>query len=75
MVWSSNFLKSIYLQNRLLMETDSPDMIPYNLKESKCVNEPANLRYVAGKIAEFRGVSIEKIVEITTENARMLFLK
>jgi TatD DNase family protein len=60
-------------QNRLLMETDAPDMVPYKLKEINCVNEPQNLRYVASKLAEFRGVSIDEIVKITTDNALHVF--
>jgi len=60
-------------KERLLIETDAPDMMPYSLKEGDCVNEPSNLALVAEKIAEIRGISIEDVVKITTENARRVF--
>lgn len=60
-------------QNRLLIETDAPDMIPYDLKFNDLPNEPANLRYVAEKIAEFRAQTLAEVDEITTKNALRVF--
>ncbi|RMF61565.1 MAG: TatD family deoxyribonuclease, partial [Calditrichaeota bacterium] len=56
---------------RLLLETDSPYMTPYPLKKKR--NEPANVFYVAEKIAELHSRPIEEIAEITTANAIRLF--
>lgn len=53
---------------RLLLETDSPFLSPYGGR-----NEPANVRAVAQKIAQAKGVSWEEIGRTTTENAALLF--
>jgi TatD DNase family protein len=55
----------------LLLETDSPDQ-PDAL-HYKQRNEPAYLLNVAQIVAELRGVSIEEVALITTNNARTLF--
>lgn len=51
---------------RLLIETDSPYLapVPYRGKP----NEPAYLPFVAQKIAELRGISVEQVAEQTTKN-------
>ncbi len=60
---------------RILIETDSPDLAPVVLDsgtgETRVpeVNEPANLVHVAGALAEIRGWSLETTARITTENA------
>lgn len=53
---------------RLLLETDSPFLSPCQGR-----NEPANVRVVAQKIAEVRGVSWEEVARTTTGNAALLF--
>lgn len=63
--------------NRLLLETDSPLMVPRDSKglaigESDR-NEPSNVKYLADKIAELRGQTPSEIEEITTINANMLY--
>jgi TatD DNase family protein len=57
--------------DRLLLETDSPFITPANFPEKR--NEPANVVYVAEKLAEVHAMPLEKIARITTENARRLF--
>ncbi len=57
---------------RMLIETDSPYLAPVPFRGKK--NEPAYVKYVAGKIAELRGVSPEKVEEETTTNAKNLFV-
>lgn len=56
---------------RLLIETDSPWLapVPYRGK----TNQPAYVVEVARAIAELRGVAVEKLGEITSENFRRLF--
>jgi len=57
--------------DRLLLETDSPFIVPAKFSGKR--NEPANVLYVAEKLAEIRGMSVEEIARITTGNARRLF--
>lgn len=57
--------------DRLLIETDSPYLSP-EPKRGK-TNEPANVFYVAEKIAALRGISVEEVAEATTANARAFF--
>lgn len=58
--------------DRLLIETDCPFLSPVPKRGEKR-NEPAYVRYVAGKLAELRGETIEAIAHQTTENACKLF--
>lgn len=51
----------------ILLETDSPYLTPEPYRGKK--NEPKNVKYVASKIAEIKGLSLEKVLEITTSNA------
>jgi len=58
-------------EDRMLIETDSPWLAPVP-KRGK-LNHPANVRYVAEKMAELRACSYEKIAEATTHNFNQLF--
>ena len=57
--------------DRLLLETDCPFMTPVPYRGQR--NEPKNVVYVADKIARLKGVSIEEVASVTTENAKRLF--
>jgi len=57
--------------DRLLIETDSPDLAPMGAPSS--VNEPANLPLVAKTVAEIRGMSVEEVVALTGRNAERAF--
>lgn len=57
--------------DRLLVETDSPYLTPTPHRGKR--NEPAYVRFVAAEIARIRGISLEEVSEITTENARKVF--
>jgi TatD DNase family protein len=61
--------------DRLLIETDAPYLLPRNLqpKPQSRRNEPMYLPHVLMAIAEARGESVEKLAEITTDNALRLF--
>ena len=59
--------------DRLLIETDSPYLAPIPHRGKK--NEPVYLPNVAKMIADLRGVSEQKIAELTAENAEKLFGK
>jgi len=58
-------------EDRLLVETDSPYLTP--MPHRGRPNSPAFTYYVAEKLAEVRGSSIEAIAETTTNNFRRLF--
>ena len=57
--------------DRLMIETDSPYIVPRQVKAKR--NEPANVVYVAEKIAEIHKATPEEIARITTETARRFF--
>jgi len=57
--------------SRLLVETDCPFLAPVPKRGKR--NEPAYVRYVAEHIASLRGVSLETMAALTTENACQLF--
>ena len=55
---------------RIMLETDAPYVTPEPYRGKR--NEPAYVKYVAGKIGEILGVSFDEVAEKTTENARLL---
>jgi TatD DNase family protein len=59
--------------DRILIETDSPYLVPHPLRGKEKRNEPANVAHTAQCLAELRGVSVEMLAEQTTANARRLF--
>jgi TatD DNase family protein len=59
-------------EERLLIETDSPYLIPHPFKGKLKRNEPTYVFMVAKRLAELRQESIEHIAEITTKNATNL---
>lgn len=58
--------------NDIVLETDCPYLTPAPLSKVER-NEPANVKYVAEKIAQIREESVEKVVEITTKNVLAVF--
>ena len=62
---------------RLLIETDTPDLTPVrdnSPQPEEELNEPANLIFILKKVAELRGMSEAELAEITWNNAQRLFL-
>ncbi len=59
-------IKEIPIQ-AILLETDSPFLTPEPFRGRK--NEPYNVMYVANKIAEIKGISVEEVFKQTTLNA------
>ena len=58
--------------DRLLVETDAPYLAPEPMRKHK-VNEPAWVTHVAAGVALVKGISIEEVDRVTTENAMMFF--
>jgi TatD DNase family protein len=57
--------------NRILIETDSPFLAPIPVRGT--VNEPANVRYISGKICELRSESREEIEMALYDNALRIY--
>jgi len=67
------FIKKVPLE-MLVLETDSPFLLPEPLKtQKKYPNEPANVAIICKFISQLRGEDIDKIQKITTVNAKRLF--
>lgn len=57
--------------DRILVETDSPYLAPVPLRGRRC--EPAFVVHTASRLAALRGVSLERVAELTTQNALRRF--
>lgn len=57
--------------DRLLIETDAPYLAPVPYRGKR--NEPSYVKYVAEKVAELRGMTVEEVAAITMQNANKLF--
>ena len=57
--------------DRLLLETDAPYMTPVPFRGKRC--DSSHIGYTAEKIAEIKGVDVQELIDICTENAKKLF--
>jgi len=57
--------------DQILLESDSPFLAPEPFRGRR--NEPSYLKYTAEKIAKIKGLSLEKLAQVSSENARRLF--
>lgn len=57
--------------DKLLIETDCPYLTPEPYRGKR--NEPMYVKYTAAEIAKLRGITVEKLAEATSRNARELF--
>jgi TatD DNase family protein len=60
---------------RLLIETDSPYLVPHPFRGQLKRNEPSYVVMVATRLAELRQEPIENIAKITTQNAQKIVKK
>ncbi|OGE30961.1 hypothetical protein A2631_04750 [Candidatus Daviesbacteria bacterium RIFCSPHIGHO2_01_FULL_44_29] len=68
--WLRESLKMIPLE-RVLIETDSPFLAPQSKRGQP--NEPANIREVAERVAQVKGISVEEVARQTTQNVIKVF--
>lgn len=59
--------------DRILVETDSPYLVPHPLRGKQPRNEPAHIVLTAQRLAELREVRLEELAAQTTANALRLF--
>ena len=57
--------------DRILIETDSPYLAPEPVRGTR--NTPANVKFVAKKIADSKEMALEEIENITFENTKSIF--
>ena len=57
--------------DRLVLETDCPYMAPEPFRGKR--NDPGKLFRMAEKLAEIRGLTVEEVERITTENGKRLY--
>jgi len=58
-------------KDKLLIETDSPYLTPHPHRGKR--NEPFYTTFIAQKMAELHGCSVDEISQLTTDNAKRLF--
>ena len=59
--------------DRILVETDSPYLVPHPLRGKQKRNEPAQILLSARRLAELRGKTLDELDRTTTANAQRLF--
>jgi TatD DNase family protein len=57
--------------DRMLVETDSPYLAPVPHRGKS--NQPAFVKHVAEEIASLRGISLDEVARVTTQNFFRLF--
>ena len=57
--------------NKILIETDSPYLSPEPLRGKR--NDPRNVKYMAEKIANIKGYTLEQVAKITYENTCKIY--
>lgn len=57
--------------DKLLIETDAPYLTPNPHRGER--NAPVYVEFVAEKVAQLRGMTVEEVCRVTVENARRLF--
>ena len=57
--------------DKLVLETDSPYLTPTPYRGKP--NKPAYTKFVAEEVAKLRGIELEEVVDVTTQNAERFF--
>lgn len=69
---NANEIIQMVPNDKILIETDSPYLSPEPLRGKR--NDPRNVKYIAQKIADVKGLSINEVAEFTNQNAKRIFL-
>lgn len=69
---NANEIIQMVPNDKMLIETDSPYLSPEPLRGKR--NDPRNVKYIAQKIADVKGLSIDEVAEFTNQNAKRIFL-
>ena len=69
---NANEIIQMVPNDKMLIETDSPYLSPEPLRGKR--NDSRNVKYIAQKIAEVKGLSIDEVAEFTNQNAKRIFL-
>ena len=56
--------------DRIVLETDSPYMAPEPNRGKR--NDSRNIKYVAEKLAQIKGLDAQEVIDVTNQNARRL---
>ncbi len=57
--------------DRIILETDGPFLAPVPFRGKR--NEPAHLIYIAARVAEIKGMELQEVARLATENTCRLF--
>ena len=68
---NANEIIEMVPNDKMLIETDSPYLAPEPVRGSR--NDPRNVKYIAQKIADVKGISLEEVAKITYDNAKKIF--
>jgi len=60
-----------YPLDKILLETDSPFLAPHPFRGKP--NEPKYIPLIAEKISELKGISLEKVADVTSGNCKTVF--
>lgn len=68
---NANEIIEMVPNDKMLIETDSPYLSPEPLRGRR--NDPRNVKYIAQKIADVKGMSVDEVAKLTYENAETIF--
>ena len=57
--------------DRIMIETDSPYLTPEPFRGKR--NDSSKVRYVAETIARVKGLDVDEVIRLTTENGKRFF--
>lgn len=68
---NANEMIQMVPKDRMLIETDSPYLSPEPVRGRR--NDPRNIKYIAQKVADVKGLSIEEVANVTYQNTKKVF--